>query len=69
MVIKKFTHPYRELICCDSVSLWTIRSNVSAALHSFGPNFFLRSFGQKNMSQNSCVGKGPVGPGPGAKKQ
>ena len=27
------------------------RSNNSATFHPFGPKFFLRSFGQKNMSQ------------------
>ena len=41
----------------------------SAAFHPFGPKFFLRPFGQKSMSQKKIfLGRGPVGPGPGAKK-
>ena len=40
-----------------------------AAFHLFGPKYFLRPFGQKCMSQKKILGRGSVGPGPGAKKQ
>ena len=65
MGIKSFTRLYRESLC---YSVDNKHSNISAALHPFGLNFFASIRAKKCVSKLFFLLRGLVGPWPRAKK-